>query len=366
MRIASLEARSYRYPLDPPFVAAWDPRPRHFLAETIVSVQTDDGVTGYCGGATAPDVDLLSSLLLDLSLDDTERIFSICETVDFHGGRNWTVEVAVWDALARAAGLPLWKFLGGDRDRYPVYQSTGERIRAGQRLERLLAAQKIGISAAKIRLGTDWRRDMDVVGLARSALGRSFQLMIDANQGWRMPGDVTPRWDLATAQECLALCDELDVYWLEEPLDPARLEDYGKLRSSSGTAIAAGEMVRNLDASHRLMEVVDIIQTDVVLAGGVRGCRQVARWAEELSIQWSPHTWSTGFGLLANLHVALAFSKAPYLEFPFDPPAWTAERRDFMLPAPLRLDKEGNLTAPNGAGLGVVPDFERLEEWRVE
>lgn len=366
MRIASLEVRSYRYPFDPPFEAAWDPRPRRFLGETIVSVETDDAVTGYCGGAPVPDFDLLRSLLVGLPLDDTERIFAICETVDFHGGRNWTIEVAVWDTLARAAGLPLWKFLGGEKDRYPVYQSTGVRVGASERFERLLAAQEIGISAAKIRLGSDWRKDMKVVEQARSVIGRPFQLMVDANQGWRMPGDVTPRWDLATAQECLSLCDELGVYWLEEPLDPARLEDYGKLASRSGTRIAAGEMVRNLDASHRLMEVVDIIQTDVVLAGGVDGCRQVARWAEELSIQWSPHTWSTGFGLLANLHVALAFSKAPYLEYPFDPPAWTAERRDFMLPEPLRLDNEGNLMAPIGPGMGVVPDFDRLEQWRVE
>jgi L-alanine-DL-glutamate epimerase-like enolase superfamily enzyme len=70
--------------------------------------------------------------------------------------------------------------------------------------------------------------------------------------------------------------------------------------------------------------------------------------------------------LLANLLVALAFSKAPYLEYPFDPPTWTAERRDFMLPEPLRLDNEGNLMAPIGPGMGVMPDFERLEQWRVE
>ena len=365
MKITSLEARSYRFPLDPPFHPAWDPQPRFFLGETIVIVETDEAVTGYCGGASVPDLELLDSLLVGTSAEDTDRILAVCETVDFHGGRNWTVEVAVWDALARAAGLPLWQFLGGTEDRYPVYQSTGERIGSEERAERLLAARDVGIRAAKIRLGREWHHDMKVVEAARAVLGPHFDLMVDANQGWRLPGDPTPRWDLATAQECASICDSLAVYWLEEPLDPARLEDYSQLRSRASTRIAAGEMVRSLEASRRLTEVVDVIQTDVVLAGGVGGGRQVAGWAEARSILWSPHTWSTGFGLVANLHVALAFSTAPYLEYPFDPPAWTADRRDFMLPEPILLDSAGNVVAPAGPGLGVEPDFGFLEQWRV-
>jgi L-alanine-DL-glutamate epimerase-like enolase superfamily enzyme len=365
MKITSLKARSYRLPLDPPFLAAWDPQPRHFFNETIVTLETDEGISGHCGGASVPDLDLLGSLLVGVSAEETDQVLTVCENVDFHASRNWTVEVALWDVLARAAGAPLWQFLGGETDRYPVYQSTGETIGPDQRVERLLAAKELGIAAAKIRLGREWQNDMKVVEVARAALGDQFALMVDANQGWRMPGDTAPRWDLATAQQCLSICDDLNVYWLEEPLDPAQLEDYGRLRSSASTRIAAGEMVRSLYESRRLTDVVDVIQTDVVLAGGVGGCRQVAGWAEEKGIQWSPHTWTTGFGLVANLHVALAFSRAPFLEYPFDPPAWTAERRDFMLPQPLSLDGEGNLVAPVGPGLGVDPDFDFLEQWRV-
>ncbi|MGH8958431.1 MAG: mandelate racemase/muconate lactonizing enzyme family protein [Acidimicrobiia bacterium] len=367
MKIASLEARSYRYPLGPPFPAAWDPKPRHGLSETIVSLGTDEGISGHCGGASVPELEALRSLLMGLEVTDTDRLFSICETVDFHGGRNWTVEVAVWDALARRANQPLWRFLGGTRDRYPAYQSTGERVGIEERVERLQVAQSLGIGAAKLRFDSvEWRNDLAGIEKIQSALGGAMRLMADANQGWRMPGDTTPRWDLATAKECLSICDELGVFWLEEPLDPGQLEDYRTLTSaSSSVLIAAGEMVRSLSETHLLMEVVDVIQTDVVLAGGVTGCRRVADWAEELSIPWSPHTWTTGYGLVANLHVALAFSTAPYLEYPFDPPAWTTQRRDFMLPNPISLDGEGNVVAPDGPGLGVEPDFDFLEQWRV-
>ena len=70
---------------------------------------------------------------------------------------------------------------------------------------------------------------------------------------------------------------------------------------------------------------------------------------------WSPHTWSNGYGLLANLHAALAFSTCPYLEVPFDPPAWSAERRDWLLPVTLEIGSDGTISPPVGPGLGVVP-----------
>ena len=63
MRIASIETRSYRYPLDPPFMAAWDPEPRRHQDATIVIVRSDDGVEGYASGDGLPDRDLLDRLL---------------------------------------------------------------------------------------------------------------------------------------------------------------------------------------------------------------------------------------------------------------------------------------------------------------
>ncbi len=308
---------------------------------------------------------MLAEILSGASADDPEIVFSVCETVDFHGGRNWTVEVAVWDLLARAADVPLWKFLGGERDRYPAYQSTGERCSRAERIERLTHTRENGFRAIKLRLGRDdWRGDMAVVEAVRSELGDEFVLLVDANQGWRMPGDVTSRWDLATARECLAMCAEIGVFWLEEPLPTEHVEDYRRLTGESEVLVAAGEMVRSLGESRNLMSGVDVIQTDVVLAGGVSGCRQIAEWAEQTLKVWSPHTWSTGYGLLANLQVALAFSNGPFLECPFDPEGWTTERRDFMLSESLVLD-QGNLVAPRGPGLGLEPDFDFLERWRV-
>lgn len=368
MRITSIEARSYLLPLDPGFDAAWDPRTRTAFPETIVTVKTDEDVTGSCGGATVPDVALLEHLLVGVDPTDTERVLGVVESVDFHGGRNWTVEVAVWDVLGKVAGQPLWKLLGGSTDRFRAYASTGERITTEVRIERLEKWQDAGVGAVKIRFHhNDWREDLTVVEAARAAVGDGMDLMVDANQGWRMPGDLTPSWDLATATECSQALAALGVYWLEEPLDIDGIDDYFRLRNSSPIPIAGGEMVRSLPATRRLVEsgAVDVIQNDVVLAGGIGGCRRVAEWALTAGIIWSPHTWSSGYGLVANLHAALAWSGADYLEVPFDPPAWSPERRDYMLPEILELDSEGFLAAPPGPGLGVEPDFVALEQWRV-
>ena len=368
MRITSLEARSYLVPLEPPFLASWDPAPRTRFGETIVTVRTDEGVSGSCGGAPVPDLSTLEGLLVGMDPADPAAVFGICETVDFHGGRNWTVEVAVWDLLAKAAGEPLWRFLGGESDRFRAYASTGERLAPGERVERLLAWEESGVVAAKIRFhSVDWRDDLEVVERCRTALGPDFELMVDANQGWRMPGDLTPRWDLGTAIDCAKALSELNVYWLEEPLDTHLVDDYRRLREVSSLRIAAGEMVRSLSESRSLLAGggVDVIQNDVVLSGGITGCRAVAGWAGVAAASWSPHTWSTGYGLVANLQAALALSTSQYLEVPFDPPAWSPPRRDFMLPAPIEIDPEGFVSAPAGAGLGVEPDLDSLEKWRV-
>ncbi|CAN5788375.1 hypothetical protein BH18ACT13_BH18ACT13_05010 [soil metagenome] len=87
--------------------------------------------------------------------------------------------------------------------------------------------------------------------------------------------------------------------------------------------------------------------------------------AEQEGSAWSPHTWSNGYGLLANLHAALAFSTCPYLEVPFDPPAWSAERRDWLLPATMEIASDGTIAPPVGPGLGVVPDWDALEQYRM-
>jgi len=191
--------------------------------------------------------------------------------------------------------------------------------------------------------------------------------MVDANQGWRMPGDLAPAWDLATARACAAALEPLRIHWLEEPLPTADVDGYAALVASTSVPIAAGEMVRQEHEARDLLTRggIAVIQCDVLFCGGIGGCRRIAALARELGRSWSPHTWSNGYGLAANLHAACALSTHGYVEVPYDPPAWSAERRDWMLPFVLEIAGDGTIAPPPGPGLGVEPDLDALERWRV-
>ena len=171
MRIASVETRVYRYPLDPPFTVAWDPVPRKHQDATIVVVRSDDGVEGYASGDAVPDRELLERLLVGVDPTDSTAVHGIVETVDLHHGRNWILEVAVRDLVARAAGQPLWQFLGGNRSRIGAYASSGELVDVDERVRRSRALREAGIGATKIRLHSqDWRLDLPVIEAVRDAV----------------------------------------------------------------------------------------------------------------------------------------------------------------------------------------------------
>src|SRR6478752_500369 len=355
MRIASIETRRYVFPLEPPLRVAWDPVPRTEQEATVAIVRSDDGIEGYASGDALPDRELLERLLVGVDPLRTEVVRELCETVDFHHGRPWTVEAAVFD-------------LGGRAQRLIAYASSAELVPGEERVARVGALRDAGIRAVKVRFHhADWRDDVAVVEAVRDAAGPGFEIMVDANQGWRMPGDLECRWDVATAAQCARALEPLGVYWLEEPLRTDDVEGYRALRSRTDLRLAAGEMVRSAHEARDLIVRggVDVVQTDVVLSGGFSGCRRVAALADLHGRMWSPHTWSNGYGLVVNLHLALAVSTCPFVEVPYDPPGLTAERRDWLLPQPVEIAADGTIAPPAGPGLGVEPDFDTLERWRV-
>jgi L-alanine-DL-glutamate epimerase-like enolase superfamily enzyme len=278
------------------------------------------------------------------------------------------VETACWDIAGKAAGEPLWRLLGGRSERLLAYASGGELAGPDERAARAVALADAGVRATKIRFHhADWRDDVAVIARVREAVGNRLEIMVDANQGWRMPGDRAPRWDVPTAARVANELASLGVYWLEEPLRCEDYDGYAALRRRTDVRIAAGEMVRSMAEARDLVVRggIDVLQTDVVLTGGVSGNRRIAALADLHGRTWSPHTWSNGYGLLANLHVACAFSTCPYIEVPYDPPAWSTARRDFLLPATVEIAADGTIAPPAGPGLGAEPDLDALEAHRI-
>lgn len=367
MKIEQIELIRMDLPLDPPFRAAWDPNPRTQFPATLVVVRTDDGVVGYGSGDTMDGFEAYRDLFIGTDplqiLNQVRRI----ETINFHGGRYWPLEAALWDIIGQVAGLPVSAFFGGARDRLPVYASSGELKSPEARAESAVAAKEAGFRAMKIRIARDRLAEgVAAVKAAREAVGDEFDLMVDLNQMWRMSGDIDAALPLARVQRLAAELTALGVLWLEEPLPQVDVIGVRQVRAQTGIQVSGGEMVRSLPEIMALIEAdaFDIYQPDVALAVGMYRARQVAESANLRHRLFTPHTWSNGLGLLANLHVAAGVDAGPYLEFPYDPPGWTPERRDFFM-APLMIDAAGDLVVPDVPGLGVQIDHDAVARWRV-
>jgi L-alanine-DL-glutamate epimerase-like enolase superfamily enzyme len=191
--------------------------------------------------------------------------------------------------------------------------------------------------------------------------------MVDCNQGWRMPWDTEPPWTLDTALEVARELANLDIYWMEEPLHRSDRDGMRRLREQSGLRIAGGEMNRELYEFRDLLRdrCLDVLQPDATLVGGLTGLRSVARMAAEAGVAFTPHTWGNGIGVLANAHLAAGTGDGSYLEFPFDPPEWRLECRDFVLERPFDIDEDGWVVLDGAPGLGCTLNKELLARTRL-
>jgi L-alanine-DL-glutamate epimerase-like enolase superfamily enzyme len=357
LKIGAIRLDRMRLPLDPPFYAAWDPLPRRHFDATLVTVRTDEGVTGYGSGDTMDGFEPFEPLFTGrdpLAIADHVRVI---ESIGFHAGRYWPLEAALWDIIGQVTGQPVGVLFGGATRRLPAYASFGEARPPQARAEAALAAKSAGFRAVKIRIDrTDAGTSLQAVRATRAAVGDDFTIMADLNQWWRMAGDTSPALDQAEVRRIAAELADLGVFWLEEPLPGDDLDGMRALRGL--VRVAGGEMARTPAELLVALEAgaVDVLQPDVVLATGMLRARTIGELALLRHRWFTPHTWTNGLGLLANLHVVAGVGGGPYLEFPYDPPGWTEARRDFFLTEPIRIDPDGYLTVPDAPGLGAQID----------
>jgi len=365
MKITSIRLDRMRLPLDPPFHAAWDPAPRRHFDATLVTVETDEGVTGYGSGDTMDGFEPFEALFTGRDpLSIAEHVRTI-ESIGFHAGRYWPLEAALWDIIGQVTGQPTAGPAEQDADRLPAYASFGEARSPRARAEAAVAALAAGFRAMKLRISrTDWVSSLDSLRATRAAVGDEIALMADLNQWWRMAGDASPALDATQVRRIAAELADLGVFWLEEPLPGGDLDGMRALRGL--VRVAGGEMARTPAELLAALEAdaLDVLQPDVVLSIGMLRTRTIAELALLRHRWFTPHTWSNGLGLLANLHVVAGLGGGPYVEFPYDPPGWTEERRDFFLTEPVRIDADGCLSVPGSPGLGASIDQATVARYR--
>lgn len=368
MKITGIRLRRLRLPLDPPFEPAWDPGPRRAFEATLVYVDTDEALTGVGSGDTMDGFERYADLFLGHDPLEIERHVCALESVGFHAGRYWPLEAALWDLAGKAHDVPTAELLGGARSELPVYASTAARLEPSALADLALALRDQGFRALKIRIDKERPEDgLEAVAAVREAVGADMEIMVDLNQGWRMPGDVAPLLGYEAVAPLADRLRELDVLWLEEPLAGDDVEGLARLRAEAGLRLAGGEMARTPGELAAYIDgaALDVLQPDAVLAVGVLRARELAERILPAGLWFTPHTWTNGIGLLANLHLAAGVGGGPFLELPLDPPGWTPERRDFMLAEPVRPSADGVLSVPHRPGLGIELDDDAVDRYTV-
>ncbi len=364
MKITDIRIQRLRKPLAPPFNAAWDPIPRRSFTATLVFVDTDEGITGVGSGDTMHGFEDFKHFFIGQDPLPILRHVQVIETLNFHSSRYWPLEAALWDIIGQVCGQPVSQLFGGFTKRLLAYASCGEFKPPEIRAESALALREEGFRALKIRIDRGRIAEgIATVEAVRRAVGSTMDIMVDLNQAWRMPGDITPSGDVVDARRLADALRELGVLWLEEPLMGSDVRGLAALRGNVGSLrIAGGEMVRSLAEllAYVDADAVDVYQPDVVLSVGMLRTRMLAELVMARNRWFTPHTWSNGLGFVANLHVTAGVGGGPYLEFPYDPPNWSVERRDFMFTEPLRVDRDGYVSVPDRPGLGITIDPDAL------
>jgi len=259
------------------------------------------------------------------------------------------LEMAVWDLAAQAAGMPLHRLLGSERDRVPAYASG---INPTDPAATVRAAQQAGYRAFKLKVGFGEKRDLDNAAAVAATLRPGEVFSLDANQAYDVP----------TARRMAERLMAHHPVWLEEPLRAdAPAADWQEV-AAAGLPVAAGENLRGLAAFEAALDAgwLAVAQPDAGKWGGIAGGLLVARRARAAGRRFCPHHLGGAVGLLAAAHLLAAAGGDGLLEVDCnDNPLRTA------LVGPLPALQEGAFVLPAGPGLGAVPDPAAIEAYRV-
>lgn len=261
------------------------------------------------------------------------------------------IDLAVWDLVARRAGQPLWRVLGGSSGTARVYASG---LHPDEAVVLALQQRERGHRAFKLKVGFAPEKDTTRLRELRAALGDGTTLMLDANQAW------TPTQARARIAALLGAI-HIPPVWMEEPIradhTPA---DWAALARGSALPLAAGENVRGIADFDDLLSTraLAFIQPDVGKWGGLTACREVALRAPQHHATFCPHWLGGPLGLVASMHLRAALGEAGYVE-------WDANPNPVHAPLAEQLPRvhEGRITLGDAPGLGLQVD---IAAWQAQ
>jgi muconate cycloisomerase len=274
------------------------------------------------------------------------------------------VEFAFYDASGRALGVPVTTLLGGrSRSRIPVTHSIGLISVAEAEIEAAKVAAE-GIKTIKIKIGVDPVRDIEIVRAVRSAVGEKVELCVDANEGYKTPGEA-----ITTIRQM----EKFRLKYVEQPV--MGIERLAEVARAIDAPVMADESAWNAHdvlqiIEHRAAQIVSIYTTK---PGGLFKAMEVAAVCRAAGIICNVNgSVETGVGNLANIHLAAA---APAVTLSCVVPVSTPKEslrgqiggiyyQDDLIAEPFEL-VDGTIKVPDGVGMGIAVDHNKIDKYRV-
>lgn len=341
---------------------------------TLVRLVLEDGTEGV-GEAWGPPglnlayLDILKGYLEGTNVFEIEHAFDRILARHYHFGVQNPmlsgisgVDVAAKDATGKLLGLPVGRLLGGRRiDSVPVYASGGYLTENSEpdfapQIEAMAAA---GHARVKIKIGIGPTSDAARLKTARDILGEAAEIAVDINGNYTF--DQARR-----SAEAMA---EHRPHWIEEPVAPRDGEGLARLAQVVSAPLATGEALYTVHDFAQFADGAAILQPDLSLCGGYWQGRRIADFAMVRGRRLSPHVWGGAVGLAAALHFISSLSVWPHSDNNPDPVTLEYDLgenplREELLTEPLR-PVNGEITVPEGPGLGIEIDWDRVQHYAV-
>ncbi|ANK82797.1 MAG: hypothetical protein TEF_19845 [Rhizobiales bacterium NRL2] len=357
MKIRNVTARAVLVPMNRPLVTGGGSVEK--TAFVLVDLETDSEITGRAyvfavspvlAKALAELVEGIGATLQGEAVAPRplhERMSKSMRLAGMEGFIGWAVagiDMAVWDAFARNAGLPLWRLLGGERRQIDAYNSNGLGLIGPDAAANEAAELAVGYGAVKVRLGYgDIDTDVEVVEAVMEAVPADMPVMCDYNQSLTR----------ADAKARIAAIDDLGLAWIEEPIAHDDVEGYASICGYAETAIQLGENARSPAEVGRLIaaEAADLLMPDVAKIGGITNWLNAAEQCHAAGIRLSTHLFPE-----VSVHMMAASPAAHWLEY--------VDWANPFLAEPLRV-VAGKATPPETPGLGIDWNEDTVEGFLI-
>jgi glucarate dehydratase len=364
MKVARVSTQIVNVPFEEPetwfFGRIWG------LTQAIIEIETDDGIVGIGECPNVPTIaaathaiELMSEFLIDR---DPRDILPFLRRVRREQGWHHFpsqgnaaaagLEMALWDIVGKASGQPLYAFFGGLQRRtvpYDFYIWVLDRSEETARAQAAYALTQ-GFRTMYLKIGFDLRKDVALVRAVRDEVGPDIAIRVDANEAWR-PFE---------AIEMLRAFEELNLEFMEQPIDMNDLAGHADLRRRTTTRVGANQSAWY---AHQVAEIIatraaDVIVTDPHQLGGLSVFRDVAGMCEVANVPLVKHSFGDlGITTAATLHI-LGGLPEPSLAHQT---IITLLEHDLLSQQFQFVD--GCLPVPDGAGIGVELDQAALQHY---